>query len=167
MIYMKTPTCRINGFIDNEELEKLGLMPPKQRFEKGPVAILECPEMIPCNICVAHCPSKAISMNSLNDIPRVDWDKCAGCGNCVAICPGLAAFVVDLSRNDADYVTLPHEFLPRPRVGDEVILMNRKGERIGKGIVIRTWERNKTLVVTVKVPKGFGMEVRAIWMEKK
>ena len=158
---------RRRGYIEIEELKKLGLIPPKDRLEKGPVAVLECPEQIPCNICVPFCPTKAIQMERIIDIPRVDWNKCTGCGVCVAVCPGLAAFVVDLSKPEADYVTLPYEFHPVPVKGDNVVLLSRRGERIGAGEVIRVWERNKTYVVTVKVPKGFGMEVRGIWVERR
>lgn len=160
---MDKPSYRRTGYLETIDLERLGLIPSTERFKRGPVAIPECPELIPCNICVQACPFHAITMNSIIDLPRVDWDKCTGCGSCVALCPGLAIFVVDLSRDDGDYVTLPHEFLPRPQRGDRVHLFNRRGENIGVGEVIRVWERNKTLVVTVKVPKGLGLEVRAIW----
>ncbi|MCX8185004.1 MAG: 4Fe-4S binding protein [Sulfolobales archaeon] len=157
---------RKTGVVSLEELARLNLLPPEERLRKGPVAILECPEMIPCNICVPYCPTKAIKMERLIDVPAVDWDKCIGCGICVAVCPGLAAFVVDTSKNDFDYVTVPHEFIPVPRVGDEVVLLNKLGERIGRGTVVRIWERNKTYVATVRVPKGLSMEVRAIWVKQ-
>lgn len=157
---------RETGVVDLIELEKLGLLPPPERLRKGPVAILECPEEIPCNICVPYCPTRAISMEGVTGLPRVYWDRCTGCGVCVAVCPGLAAFVVDLSKEDADYVTVPHEMLPVPAKGEEVVLLDRWGKRIGKGTVIRVWERNKTYVVSVKAPKGLGMEVRAIWVKR-
>lgn len=166
MICVERSKFRETGVIELEELEKLGLVPPRERLLRGPVAILECPEEIPCNICVPFCPVKAIQMESIIALPRVIWDKCTGCGVCVAVCPGLAAFVVDISKPDADYVTVPHEFLPVPRTGDRVVLLNRRGEVIGEGEVVRVWERNKTYVVTVKVPKGLGLEVRAIWVKK-
>lgn len=160
---MSAPSYRRTGVIGLGELAAHGLLPPEGRLRKGPVAVLECPEMIPCNICVPYCPTKAIRMERLIDLPTVEWDKCTGCSVCVAVCPGLAAFVVDLSKEDYDYVTVPHEFLPVPRVGEEVVLLSRTGERLGKGTVVRVWERNKTYVVTVRVPKGLGMEVRAVW----
>ena len=166
MASTRVPRYRVTGVISVEELRELGLVPPEDRLRKGPVAILECPEMIPCNICVSACPAGAIRMDRIIDLPRVDWDKCVGCGTCVALCPGLAAFVVDLSKPDRDYVTLPHEFLPRPREGDEVTLLGRDGRKLGKGRVVRVREVNKTLVVTVEVPKGLGMEVRGVWVEK-
>ena len=157
---------RETGVVELRELEDLDLLPPRERLLKGPVAVLECPEEIPCNICVPFCPTKAIQMENITALPRVLWDKCTGCSVCVAICPGLAAFVVDLSKQDADYVTIPHELLPTPKVGDRVTLLSRKGEVLGEGVIVRIWERNKTYVVTVKVPKGLGLEVRAIWVKK-
>ena len=161
-----TLNFRSTGIIGTEELRKLGLLPPEERLAKGPVAIVECPELIPCNICVDACHLKAITMEKIIDIPKVDWEKCIGCGTCVALCPGLAIFVVDLSKPDKALVTVPHEFLPAPKVSEEVWLLGRDGRRLGKGRVVRAWERNKTWVVTVEVPKELAMEVRAIWVEK-
>jgi Pyruvate/2-oxoacid:ferredoxin oxidoreductase delta subunit len=162
VIYVEKFTFRETGVIKLEELKRLNLLPPQERLLKGPVAILECPEEIPCNICVPFCPSKAIQMESIIALPKIVWDKCTGCGICVAVCPGLAAFVVDISKQDADYVTIPHELLPVPRVGDKVMILSRSGEILGEGVVIRVWERNKTYVITIKVPKSLGLEVRAI-----
>ena len=158
---------RRSGVITVDDLKRLGLLPPIERMLRGPVAILECPEPIPCNVCASACPQKAIRMDRLIDIPRVDWDKCVGCGTCVAVCPGLAAFVVDISKPDKAYVTLPHEFLPVPKVGDEVLLLGRDGRNLGTGKVVRIWERNRTWVVTVEVPKELAMEVRGIWVKKR
>ena len=166
MMGERTLNFRSTGIIGTEELSKLGLLPPEERLRKGPVAIIECPELIPCNICVDACPFKAITMERIIDIPKVDWEKCVGCGTCVALCPGLAIFVVDVSKPDKALVTVPHEFLPAPKVGEEVWLLGRDGKRLGKGKVVRAWERNKTWVVTVEVPKELAMEVRAVWVEK-
>jgi len=154
---------RRTGIITPEELGKLGLIPPKERLERGPVAIAECPEHIPCNVCIGACPMGAITVEGLTGVPRIAWDKCTGCGKCVGVCPGLAIFVVDLSRDPA-VVVVPHEFLPRPKKGDVVSLLNRRGEKVGEGVVRRVFEVNKTLVVAVEVPRELAMEVRAIWV---
>ncbi len=167
---MKTndiPEYKRTGIIFSETLREMGLIPPLERLKKGPVAIVECPENIPCNICVDACPFKAISMNTINDIPRIDWNKCRGCGICAIKCPGLAIFIVDLSKPDKALVTVPHEFLPKPSKGDLVVLLGRDGRRLGKGRVVKVWEYNKTLLVTIETPKEYAMEVRAIWMEKE
>lgn len=160
------PEYKKTGIVTIDELRKLGLLPPENRLKKGPVAIAECPEEIPCNICVDACPFNAISMETINSIPKIDWDKCKGCGTCVARCPGLAIFVIDLSKPDKALITLPHEFLPTPRKDEEVVLLGRDGSRLGKGRVVKVWEYNRTWVVTVEVPKELAMEVRAIWVEK-
>ncbi len=162
----QTLSYKKTGVITVEELKKLNQIPTEERMSKGPTVVIECPEQIPCNICVIACPFKAIQKERIIDLPKVDWSKCVGCGACVALCPGLAIFVVDLSKPDKAYVTVPHEFLPIPKVGDEVTLLNRYGEKVGKGKVVKVWERNKTYVVTVETPKELAMEVRAIWVEK-
>ena len=163
----KIPPYRVNGIIPLEAIKELGLLPPEERLKKGPVVLIECPERIPCNICVSACPYGAISMNSIIDIPKVDWDKCIGCATCVALCPGLAIFVIDLSQEDKGYVTVPHEFLPVPKRGEEVTLLGRDGKNLGKGKVVRIFERNKTYVITVEVPRELVFEVKAIWVEKR
>ncbi len=161
------PPYRRTGVISVEELRELGLLPPEDRLRRGPVAIPECPEEIPCNICVVSCPNNAISIEGIKGLPRIDWDRCVGCGSCVAKCPGLAIFVVDLSRpGEVAYVTVPHEFLPHPKVGEVVKLLSREGEVVGEGKVVKAWEHNKTWVVTVEVPKKLAMEVRAIWVRR-
>jgi len=162
---MSQKDFKSTAIIDMETLRKLGLIPPEERLRKGPIAIIECPEMIPCNICADACPYKAITLKNINAIPEIDWNKCIGCGVCVTHCPGLAIFVVDLSKPDKAYVTIPHEFNPKPKIGDEVALLNRSGIKIGKGKVVKIIEWNKTLAVTVEVPREQVMEVRAIWKE--
>lgn len=158
------PEYKKTGIITLEDLKVKGLLPGKDRFKEGPVAIAECPEEIPCNICVDACPQRAIYMEGINGLPRIDWDKCTGCGVCVSRCPGLAIFVVDLSKPGIAYVTVPHEFLPKPEKGEEVVLLDRRGERVGRGRVVRVWEHNKTQVVTVEVSEDLAMEVRAVWV---
>ena len=156
---------RMKGTISIEELEEHGLLPPIERMREGPKAIAECPEMIPCNICVDACPFKAITMKDINSIPKIDWNKCTGCGNCVLLCPGLAIFLIDLSDPKKAKVTLPHELLPTPKKGQIVTLLGRDGKKIGKGRVTMIREQNRTYAITVETTPEIAKEARAIWPE--
>lgn len=143
------------------ELKDLNL-PSEERLKKGPVAVFECVENIPCNPCVDACPFKAVSMEKITDAPKIDYEKCTGCGTCVSVCPGLAIFVVDLSKEKA-LITIPYEFLPIPEKGDTVKALNRRGEIVGDAKIIGVKKNeNKTNTVTIEVKKEVGMIVRNI-----
>jgi hypothetical protein len=82
----------------------------------------------------------------------------------------LALFVVDLSPEQGDLVSLPYELLPLPRNGEIVDARSRKGEIICEGEVTRVIDPRKnrnTAVVTLLVPKGYGMEVRSFTIKGK
>ena len=75
--------------------------PSEERLQKGPVAILECFQKIPCAPCVKACPQGAITIGEdINEIPTFNADKCIGCGQCIVNCPGQAIFVVDLTYSE-------------------------------------------------------------------
>jgi Fe-S-cluster-containing hydrogenase component 2 len=150
-----------------QDYEKTGLlslkdlkMPTKKQLEKG-VAILECVQEIPCNPCVESCPVNAISMKDINAPPINDYEKCIGCTKCVGVCPGLAIFVVKIKDGKA-LVTLQYEFLPVPTIDSKVVLLNRKGAKIGTGIMRRVIKQGKTMVITVEIDKNLAMDVRNI-----
>jgi Fe-S-cluster-containing hydrogenase component 2 len=156
-----------DGFLSKEELEKLPGVPSKERLEKGPVVVMECAQKIPCNPCTYACPQKAITIKGdISEIPQVDFKKCVGCKQCISKCPGQAIFVVDKTYSkDKATVALPYEFLPVPKKGREVDLLDRKGEKRGKGKVVEVRDfpnQDCTRVVTVEVPQELAMEVRAI-----
>ena len=138
-------------------------LPSKERLEKGPVAVIECPQSIPCDSCVEACPFCAISMNDINDLPKIDFEKCTGCGACIGKCPGLAVFVVDMTYSDNEaLIKIPYEF-NIPKIGDTVKALDRKGDVKGDAKVIRVVkEKDKTAVVSIAVKKNLAMEVRNI-----
>ena len=150
--------------------EKSGILIPKdlrlptnEQLKKG-VAIIECIQEIPCDPCVAICPVDSISMKDINDIPKIDYDKCTGCKRCVGICPGLAIFVVKVVDNKA-LITLPYEFLPIPKVGENVTALDKEGKPRGKAKIIKVNRSEKTTVVTIEVDKDLAMEVRNIKLD--
>lgn len=153
------------GFITVEELKQVIELPSEEHLRKRPVAIPECPQEIPCTPCKEICPTNAVLMENPNAIPIVDYEKCIGCSLCVQICPGLAFFMVHYIGDKAR-VTMPHELLPVPKVGEKVILLNRVGEEVGRGKVITVVPREKskgdTPIITVEMPIELAWDVRAV-----
>jgi Fe-S-cluster-containing hydrogenase component 2 len=142
-------------------------MPAAGRLEKGPVAVIECIQDIPCNPCEKACPFQAITVGlPITALPVLDAGKCRGCGACIAHCPGLAIFVVDGSRpGNEGTVQLPYESYPLPRVGEAVAACDRRGSRVAAGTVEKVLAgaaQDHTAIVTVRVPKEFIGVVRAI-----
>jgi len=161
----EVPDYLRKGYITPDELFRIIPKPSEERLRQRPVAIPECPQEIPCAPCREVCPTGAIKMPTPNDLPIVNYEECVGCSLCVQICPGLAFFMVYYVGNKAR-ITMPHELLPVPKKSDEVILLNRVGEPVGRGRVTLVIPREKsmgdTAVVTVEVPIELAWEVRAI-----
>ncbi len=156
-----------SGVLTEEMIEKV--KPPMDLWEskKGGLVIIECPQRIPCNPCHTSCPTGAVlPFEDINDLPKIDYSKCTGCAMCVAKCPGLACFVVDLTYGNEDeaLIKLPYEMLPVPEKGEEVDCLNRVGEVVAKGKVVAVTEpgKDKTKVVHVAIPKNLVMDIRAI-----
>jgi Fe-S-cluster-containing hydrogenase component 2 len=147
--------------------------PPKELWEskKNGLVVIECPQRIPCNPCHTSCPTGAVvPFADINDVPRIDYEKCTGCGMCVAKCPGLACFVVDLTAggpNEA-LMKLPYEMLPRPEKGQTVDCLDREGKTVAQSKVENVTEpwKDSTLVVHVLVPKDLVDVIRAVRVVK-
>lgn len=158
-------TC---GYLSADELA--ACLPAPERMAKGPVAVIECVQDIPCNPCEEACPVRAITVGlPITSLPVLDAVKCIGCGVCIARCPGLAIFVIDASRpGDEGTVQLPYEAWPLPETGEKVAALDRAGRRVGTGTVekvLASKAQDHTAVVTVRVPKELLNTVRAISVE--
>jgi len=154
-----------SGTPSAEDLNRV--LPPADARKKGPVAVFECFQKIPCDPCAHACKFGAVKeFSDVNDLPVVDWTKCTGCAQCVAACPGLAVFVVDETYSPEDcLIAIPHEFLPLPERDQAVELYDRAGRWVGKGIVLRVVkgrDKLKTPVVWVRAPKRLAYVARAL-----
>lgn len=144
------------------------LLPPQEKWEakKGGYVVIECPKRIPCNPCHTSCPTGAVlPFEDINDTPKIDYDKCTGCGICVSHCPGLACFVIDLTVGKGQaLIKLPYEMLPLPSKGQKVKCLNRVGEEVAEGEITSVTEpsKDKTYVLSVLIPKDKADDIRAV-----
>jgi Fe-S-cluster-containing hydrogenase component 2 len=163
---IKVSDTNMNPFIvDFKDIEIKCGYPSKERLEKGPVVVIECPEEIPCNPCETICPKNVITVGKpITNIPVVDEDKCDGCGICIPICPGLAVFIVDETYStDKAAITIPYEILPLPDKGEVVDALDRNGNVVCAGEIIKIKDlkmANHTFIVTIAVPKEYSKTVR-------
>ena len=140
-------------------------LPDKARLSKGPVAVCECVQEIPCNPCVDSCPQKAIHIRGdINGIPELDFERCTGCGLCLAQCPGLAIFLLDETHSpDQALLGMPYEFVPLPENDEIVEMLDRGGDPCGEGRVHRirnTKNQDRTAIVFLEVEKSLLMKAR-------
>ena len=160
-----------DGFLELEEVYSVPGFPGEEILKKKKCVVIECSQNIPCNPCEAACPHGAITVGEpITNLPVVDTEKCIGCGLCVAKCPGQAIFLVDMTGETEDTVTLPYEYYPLPEKGQEVNCLSRDGHFVVKGKVkkvVMTRVNDRTAVVEVEVPKGYGMQVRNIATDAK
>jgi Fe-S-cluster-containing hydrogenase component 2 len=143
----------------------LNHLPAEERRRKGPYAMIECFQNIPCNPCTKACHFGAIlPMKDINELPQVDYDRCTGCGLCAAHCSGLAIFIINEAFSETQTeILMPFEYFPRPRKGDVVDGVNRDGKIVTKAVVqeIRQFP-DKTTLLGVVVDDRFAQVVRGI-----
>ena len=146
--------------------------PSVERINRGPVAVVECWQKIPCNPCQTACPAGAIRIGEdINEIPRRDEERCTGCGVCVAKCPGLSIMIVDGSKSaDTVEFRIPYEFLPLPEAGETVVGLDRAGQPVCQAKVLRVMNPpafDRTPVVTLEVDRRYLYDFRNFRREAK
>lgn len=155
------------GYLTLDELKKSIKYPSEERMAKGPVAIAECVQEIPCNPCEGACRFGAINIGEpIINLPCIDEDKCTGCGVCIAQCSGMAIFVVNKAYgNGQGTVSFPYEYYPLPEKGQKVKAVDRAGKVVCDGEIVKVMNPesfDRTPVVTVAVPVEYTEEVRSI-----
>ncbi|SHJ38874.1 4Fe-4S binding domain-containing protein [Dethiosulfatibacter aminovorans DSM 17477] len=154
--------------MENNQVMKekvIAKLPSPERRRKGPYALIECFQKIPCNPCYTSCKFGAVKeFNDINDLPEIDYDKCTGCGLCQAVCPGLAIFVIDETySNEKSLIKIPYEYLPVPSVGDIVKGYDRDGNHVSDVEVKQVRKfKNNTHLVNVAVEKKLEHDLRGI-----
>jgi len=143
------------------------VFPSDERLSQGPVAVIECFQLIPCDPCASACTRGAIlPFNDINDRPVIDNGKCNGCMQCITKCPGLAIMVVDMTYTSSRaLIKIPYEFRPLPEVGQTVQALNREGKLVADAEVVQvlyTKNMNKVPVVSIAVDKHLVKTVRNI-----
>lgn len=137
------------------------------KAKKGPMVMIECAENIPCNPCETVCPHGAIVVgDKITNLPSVNAEKCTGCGLCVAVCPGLAIFLVDIGyEENRASVTFAYEYLPVPDKKSLVSAVDREGKFVCEAVVekvVSVKGFDMTKVMTISVPAEFALDARGI-----
>lgn len=133
--------------------------PTEERMTQKPFVIIDCLYGFACNPCEFSCPHGAIRKTSTSSVPRIDFEKCIGCMQCVYQCPGLAIFGYNVEKN---WLFLPIEYEANEK--SEVFLVDNQGKIQGEGVIEKILRKpNKTHVARVKSIDIHGkklMEIR-------
>lgn len=152
------------GVLDISRMRADGLYPTDERIKKGPVAVLECSEEIPCNPCETACIKGFIHIGrDITRMPVLDTE-CSGCGRCLPKCPGLSIFIIDGSLPDGmGAIIIPYEIFPLPQQGEIVDVIDRRGGFLCEGEIIRLKKHYKDDAcwsVTMRVPFQYIHDAR-------
>lgn len=140
--------------------------PSPERLAAKPFVQIDCLYGFACNPCEFACPHGAITKTSTSTVPKIDFDKCIGCMDCVYQCPGLAIFGYHTAK---DWLFLPIEYHAEEK--SEVFLVDNNGKILGEGIIEKILKKpNKTNIARVKATTIHGSEltgVRGFIVKKK
>ena len=172
------------GDIPSEWDEKAAILkarpgPARQREkpaeEEGVFPVFHCFQEVPCNPCTSVCKAGIVHTvdDTITGLPYVtDRSRCTGCINCVAVCPGLAATLVDY-RKDPEWptVTLPYEvWREKVEKGQRVPVTDEEGAVLGFFPVERVRVKKnypRTMLVQVKVHKHIAKQAAGIWVQER
>ena len=130
-------------------------MPSAERAASAPFVIMDCLYGFACNPCSFSCKQGAITKSSTSTTPKLDYDKCIGCMQCVYQCPRLAILGYD-TRSGKLFLPIEYEV----NEGAEVFLVDDNGKKVGDGVVEKIMLKpNKTNVARVKVSNLFDCKV--------
>ncbi len=158
----------IQGVPTEEQIKEA--FPPIEIINKGPVAVIECFQEIPCNPCATSCRFGAIYIgDNINNLPAMNIKKCTGCSICLTKCPGLAISIVDGSKSK-EYIhfSIPYEMKSLPDVGDMVRALDREGKYLTDVKVLRVRSNknfDRTNIITLEVPRDLMYKFRHISLE--
>ncbi|OFW60163.1 MAG: hypothetical protein A2Y75_02450 [Candidatus Solincola sediminis] len=138
----------------------------------GPRALIDCWQEIPCDPCQEACAQGSIVLSSgICAPPALHAEKCNGCGKCVAICPGMAIFLVDRSIGSGlARVTVPYEMRDEIRLGGEAWAVDGEGNYLAEGRITRVsgaGRPGRTMLLTIEVPEEWALKVRGVRGRRK
>lgn len=151
-----------HGFVSDGEIDRF---PGVTRSAKVH-PVMECTQNIPCNPCQDACKMGCISIGEqITSLPVVvEGKECVNCGMCVASCSGQAIFLEEEEVEPGiGEVTIPYEFLPLPKLGDQGSGLGRDGRKICRAVVskVRTSKQyDHTCLLTLKVPMEYLHQTR-------
>jgi len=158
---------KTSGIPSDKELINSPGYPSDEMQKKRKIVLIECVQEIPCNPCEEACKFGAIYVGKpITNLPQVNFEKCVGCGQCIAKCPGLAIYLLNYNYNKEEAaISFPYEYYPFPNEGEMVKAINRKGNYVCEGKVIKVINskiNECTAVITIAFPKKYYKEVRSI-----
>lgn len=143
--------------------------------EQGVFPVFHCTQEIPCNPCSSICPKGCIVIegSDIRGLPVFKHADCSACGQCVAVCPGLAISLVDYRKAQSlgcALVSIPHEFTGSAiKAGGVVTVLDTMGNLLGNVVVdsVRTSRTaNKVLIVRVRAPFAIAKKIAGIRVQE-